>query len=397
MPLFTYRAIDNNKQLKEATFHAANKQEVASELTKHGLTPVSIQQVQETKNKGTLPVIEKITFCRYFSTMLNSGLSITETITVLSEEATHPLTKKILNDLNYGIQKGDNLSTVFSAYPNSFDQFFVTLVRAGEVSGTLAATFAQIEEEIRAEHSLNQKIQGAMLYPSVVFMAMLAIGLLMFFFILPQIGKVFLNLNLPLAPPVKLLFTVTVGINDYKFVVMGLGLAVLVSIVVFVQTKFGKSFLSKLISPLPVINNLIRQIDVARFCRVFSTLLKSGVPITQALEIALDTMSFPKFKRHKSDISASIMKGQTLSVSFKQTKDFPPLLVQMIASGERSGTLDSSLKDLASFYEEEVGNAVSKLVQILEPILMLMVGIGVGVMVLAVVAPIYSVVSNLQA
>lgn len=396
MATFSYKATNANGKIVESTTNASNRQEVAAQLTKSGLSPIAIRETKAKQLKGSLPTTEKISLTRYLATMLNSGLSITHSINILLEEAKHPLTRKILNDLNFGIENGQNISDILAQYPNTFDNFFITIVKAGEISGTLAETFKQIEEEVRAEHSLSQKIQGALMYPAVVFSAMLAIGLLMFFFILPQIGKVFLNLNLPLAAPTRILFEVSLAAGKRKFLIMGIGTGAFAAIITFIRTSTGKRLLLKSITPIPVIRNLIQKIDMARFCRVFSTLLKSGVPITKALEISLDSLSFPKFREKSPDIIDQVTRGQTLSIAFKENKIFPALLSQMIASGERSGTLDSTLKDLGEFYEEEVENGVKKMTQLLEPILMLMVGIGVGIMVLAVITPIYSVVSNLQ-
>ncbi len=398
MPLYAYKAIDSKNKVTQATASAASKDEVATELEKKGLTPVSIKALgSQTQSKKTIPIIEKITFCRYVSTMLKSGLSITESMNVLSEEATHPTTKKVLNDLNYGIQHGQNLSSIMVNYPNIFDNFFITIVKSGEVSGTLGQAFSQIEAELRAEHSLKQKIGGALLYPAVVFTAMIAIGLLMFFYVLPQIGQVFLNLKLPLAAPTRILFEVTLYLNQFKFLLIAGGVTIVVTLIIFFQTKFGKRLFMNVFTAIPIVKNLIKQIDIARFCRVFSTLLASGVPITQALEISLSSLSYAKFRDSAKPIVEEVTKGQTVAIAFKNHKIFPALLTQMIASGEKSGTLDETLGDLGEFYAEEVENSVKKTTELMEPILMLIVGIGVGVMVLSVITPIYSVVNNIQA
>lgn len=397
MAMFSYRVVDKNGKISQASASASNKDELAQELLRQSLTPISIKEITKVKQTGKLPITEKITFCRYLATMMKSGLSLTDSIQVLHREAKHPVTKKILNDLEFGISHGQTLSTVFSHYPQTFDHFFVTLVRSGEVSGTLSETFEQIQEEIRAEHSLTQKIQAALLYPSVVFVAMLGIGILMVFFILPQIGEVFLRLSLPLNPAVEMMFTVVVAISKVKYWIFAGMAGAVVSLVAFLRTSLGRKLAMKAIAPVPAVNNLIRKIDMARFCRIFSTLLKSGVPITQALEISLNSLSFAGYKKKSADIIEKISQGQNLAVAFKGSKAFPPLLIQMISAGEKSGTLDSILKDLAEFYEEEVENGVKKLTQLLEPVLMLLVGIGVGIMVLTVITPIYSVVSNLQA
>lgn len=396
MPSFSYRAVDAQQKIIQGTAVSSNKEDLAKELAAQSLTPLAIKQIKESNNTGSLPMVEKIAFCRYVSTMLKSGLSITESIEVLSQEAKHPQMKKILSDLKFSVNHGQTLSSVFAKYPNTFNNFFVTLVRSGEVSGTLAETFEQIQKEIRAEHSLGQKIQSAMMYPAVVFVAMGGIGILMFFFILPQIGKVFLNLNIPLNPLTRMLFTVTLSLSGYKYGIMGGALVAFILLVVYLKTPFGKKTAMALIGPIPVIKNLVKQIDVARFCRIFSALLASGVPITQALQIALDSLSFAGFQDSSKTIVERISKGQPIALAFKDSNVFPPLLIQMIAAGEKSGTLDTTLHDLGEFYEEEVENAVKKLTQLLEPVLMLLVGIGVGIMILAVITPIYSVVSGIQ-
>lgn len=396
MALYAYRAVDENKEIIQANASATSREELAQELSQRGLTPISIKEIKRIKRTGSLPIVEKISFCRYISTMLKSGLSLTESIDVLAEEAKHPLTKKILDDLKFGINHGQTLSTIFSHYPNTFDKFFVTLVRSGEISGTLSETFEHIQEEIRAEHSLSQKIQSALLYPAVVFIAMGGIGVLMFFFILPQIGKVFFNLNLPLNPAVEFMFKTTLFLSDYKYwILLGVVVAI-ISGIIFLQTRLGKRTVLILITPVPVVKNLIKQIDMARFCRIFSALLRSGVPVTQALEISLGSMSFGKFSNTSDKIIDGVSKGKNMAEAFKGVKAFPSLLIQMLSAGEKSGTLDETLHDLGEFYAEEVENGVKKLTQLLEPVLMLMVGVGVGIMILSVITPIYSVVSNIQ-
>ncbi len=397
MPVFSYRALDANNQSIQSTTSAVSREEVASELQKKGLTPLSIKSIDQQSNlRHSLPLIEKINLSRYIATMLKSGLSITESISVISEEATHPTTKKILDDLSFGLKHGQSLSGILARYPNSFDNFFITITKAGEVSGTLAQSFSQIEVELRSEHSLKNKIGSALLYPAVVFSAMLGIGVIMMFFVLPQIGRVFLNLKLPLAAPTRLLFELSLVINDNRLLILVISLVVIVSLILFLRTKFGKQTLIRAFTPIPIVKNLLKQIDIARFCRSFSTLLGSGVPITQSLEISLNSMSYPPYRSKAQIVIASVTKGQTLSEAIKQNRVFPPLLTQMIAAGERSGTLDETLRDLGNFYAEEVETGVKKATEILEPVLMLIVGICVGIMILSVITPIYSVVNNIQ-
>ncbi len=234
------------------------------------------------------------------------------------------------------------------------------------------------------------------MYPGIVFTAMIGIGFLMFFFILPQIGGVFLRMTIPLPNLTRTLFTLAISAAKYKFIIISLSVVVIIAGLLFFSRPFGKRLLVRLIAPIPVVSSMMKQVDIARFCRIFSTLLSSAVPIMNAIEIALSSMTHPTFKDVSQPIIAKVKQGKTVAYAFSQNDAFPPLLVQMITAGEKSGSLDIALSDLAEFYEQEVEESVKKSTQLLEPILMLGVGIGVGAMILAIIAPMYSVVGNLQ-
>jgi type IV pilus assembly protein PilC len=397
MPVFVYKASDAKQQVIEGTLAAPSEQEVANVLKKRNLLPIKIS-LQKTKqsSSGTLPAIEKITFCRYTATMLESGLSLIEGMPVLKEETKNPLLKQIIDDIMYHLEQGQPMSAALKMYPKVFNQFFVTLVDAGEVSGTLSASFKFLEESLRAEYSLSQKVKSALMYPSIVFLAMGGIGYLMLFFIMPQIGQVFLRMGIPIPVLTEMIFTVAIAIAKFRYPAIILSLALMASLFIFIKKPAGKKLVFTIISPVPLVSRLLQQIDVARFCRIFSTLVSSAVPISQALEIALNSLSHPKFVGISEFVIKEVSQGKSVSQSFKQINVFPPLLIQMIAAGEKSGTLDTSLRDLAGFYEDEVAEAVKKSTEILEPVLMLGVGVGVGAMILAIIAPLYSVIGNLQ-
>lgn len=397
MSQFNYKALDSQKKISQGVLSARSSQEVADELSKKGLSPLTIsEKVDRSNTKGTIPAIEKITFCRYVSTMLASGLSLSDGINVMHDETKHPLMRQILGDISYGLEQGQQLSVVFEKYPHVFESYFLTLTRAGEVSGTLGDVFKYLESELRAEYSLNSKVKGALLYPGIVFMAMIGIGILMFFFVLPQIGKVFLSLNMPLPAFTKGMFVVSIALSKFMIPILGGGVVLLVLGFIALKKPFVQNLLFRMVRPIPMIRNLIKKIDLARFNRIFSTLLKSAVPITEALEISLQSLVWFEFRVLAKTLPQEIGKGKTLSLAIKEGKIFPTLMTQMIAAGEKSGTLDASLGDLASFYEEEVEEELKSLTQIIEPVLMLLVGIGVGIMILSIIAPIYSVVGSFQ-
>lgn len=394
---YKYSAADSQKRTSSGALTASSKEEAAEMLGKRGLTPITIKEIPDKSSlKKSLPLIEKIIFCRYLSTMLNSGLSLSEGVEVLYEESQNPLMREILSDLKFNLERGQQLSVVFEKYPQVFDPYFLTLTRAGELSGTLSLVFKNLETEMRSEYSLTSKVKGALMYPSIVFTAMIGIGFLMFFFVLPQIGKVFLNLNLPLPAVTKALFTASVALSKQVVpIVIGSVLAVLTAFFA-IKRKSTQKAIWHVITIIPMVRNLIRKIDMARFNRLLSTLLKSAVPITQAVEISLDSLASPEYKDLGQVFSEEIRKGKSLASIVKQNKAFPTFVSQMVATGEKSGTLDSSLSEVAQFYEQEVEEDLKNLTQIIEPLLMLIVGIAVGAMILSIIAPIYSVVGSFQ-
>src|SRR3989344_4237187 len=352
-------------------------------LGKRGLTPITIKEIPDKSSlKKSLPLIEKIIFCRYLSTMLNSGLSLSEGVEVLYEESQNPLMREILSDLKFNLERGQQLSVVFEKYPQVFDPYFLTLTRAGELSGTLSLVFKNLETEMRSEYSLTSKVKGALMYPSIVFTAMIGIG--------------FPNLNLPLPAVTKALFTASVALSKQVVpIVIGSVLAVLTAFFA-IKRKSTQKAIWHVVTIIPMVRNLIRKIDMARFNRLLSTLLKSAVPITQAVEISLDSLASPEYKDLGQVFSEEIRKGKSLASIVKQNKAFPTFVSQMVATGEKSGTLDSSLSEVAQFYEQEVEEDLKNLTQIIEPLLMLIVGIAVGAMILSIIAPIYSVVGSFQ-
>lgn len=397
MPSFKYQATNDRNQIIKGALVAPTQEEVAVLLKKQNLNPITIKSdAKRQRTTGSLTPIDKISFCRYMSTMITAGLPLTEGLPGLKNESKNPLLRQIIDDIMYGLERGQPLHASLSNYPKTFDHFFLTLITTGEVSGTLAESFKYLEQQLRADYSLSQKIKSAMVYPSIIFIAMIGIGFLMFFFVLPQIGQVFLSMTIPLPAFTRGLFTFAVTIARFRYPLIALIIIVMVGLFLFLRTAKGKHLVLKLVSPLPVVSRLLQQIDIARFCRIFSTLVASAVPIGDSLSISLSSLSHPKFKPLAQTVPPAVLKGKPIAAAFGENHTFPALLIQMINAGEKSGTLDTSLGDLASFYEEEVEEAVKKTTQMIEPLVMLMVGIGVGAMILMIIAPLYSVVGNLQ-
>lgn len=400
MPLYTYKAKDDKGKIIEDVTQAGTRGEAAANLKSEGLQILTIKSPEtklESLFSGKISVADKAAFCRFLATMLRAGMPLPEAINIIRKESENKRLQKVLTDVGFQIRKGNSLSLALSKYPNDFDEIFLTMVKAGEESGNLDKTFDYLSKQLLISHEMMQKVKGAMVYPAVILVAMLANGILMITFVLPKIAEVFsqLNLNLPKTTSLILAFGNFVGENT-ALVLGGVALLLFIVFLIFYIRKTRK-ILGQFFSRAPMVKKLVVQIDVSRFARTLSALLKSAVPILTALDVSADTLSQDRLKKEAKKFSAEVAGGESLSeVLVKSKKIFPQVMVQTIRAGEESGSLEVVLEELAEFYEREVDYSLKRLTAIIEPVLMIFIGIAVGAMVVMMVIPIYSIVGNLE-
>lgn len=399
MSLFVYKAKDQNGKLVDDTIQSTSREDAAIALKSMGLQVLTIKNLDNGFSgfRGSISVAEKAVFCRFMATMLRSGLSIPEAIEIIRSETKNKKMAKVMADLSYQTQKGKSLSSVLANYKDDFDQTFLTMIRVGEESGTLDKAFEYLTKQLNASYDLSQKVKGAMMYPAVIVVAMFGNGLLMMLFVLPRISSVFLKLDVPLPLPTKVILTVgdLIGKNVPLFLLF-VGVSAFLTFLIFYLRKSRKAVLS-IILRLPVVAKIVKQIDIARFSRTLSTLLKSGVPITTALDVSSGSLSQGMVQSKLKNLSDSVAKGETLSsVLAKNTNLFPIIMVQTIKAGEKTGSLEEVLSEMADFYESEVDYSLKRATALLEPVLMLVIGVVVGAMVVIMIAPIYGIIGGLQ-
>lgn len=400
MPLFQYKAENKNGKIISDGITAVNEEDAAQLLQEKGYKVLSIKKRKKEAslfdNFLTIPVIEKATLCRHLSIMLKAALPINEAFEIFISETEDKRMQAILEDIYYGIKKGESLSDGFSRFPNVFDKVFITMIEAGEESGKMEETFDYLATQLMSQHQLTQKVKGALAYPIVVLTAMVAVGIAMMTFVLPKIGNVFISMNIDIPLPTQILLSVSKWLGNHAlFVVAGFVLSI-VGFVVLMKVSSTRRAIMNFLSKMPIINRLMEHLDLARFSRTLSLLLATGVPIIKALNVSALTLSQNKFDKFSEHFNKKIKKGTSLSIILEEEKVFPPIMMQTIKAGEESGTLDEILMDLATFYEEEVETSLKKFVSLLEPALMLIIGVAVGAMVISIIGPIYSVVGNLQ-
>src|SRR3989304_432302 len=399
MPLFAYKALDTKGKVLEDTVQATTKKDAATILSANNLKVLTIQNLEGGIGNavlGGISISEKATFCRFMAIMLRAGLPLPEALEIIRRESTNKRMQKILADISFQTRKGRNLSAVLSQYKEDFDSVFLTIVTAGEHSGTLEKSFDYLAKQLLSSYEFTQKVKGSLMYPAVIIAAMVGEALLMLLFVLPRLSTVFLSLDIELPLATRLILDFGRFVGDNTALTIGVFLGSIVLAVFLFINKNTRSRIFSLIAKLPAVKKMVVEIDVARFARTLSILLKSGVPIIETLEVSAGAVSQPKWKEATKRFSAQVARGKALSEGMLEDELFPAVLAQAVRTGEETGSIDVVLEDLADFYEKEVDYSLKRITSLLEPVLMLLIGVAVGVMVVLIVTPIYSIVGGID-
>lgn len=334
---------------------------------------------------------QKIFFVQQLGIMVRTGISLSVALKTLAEQAEAKGFKKILADLQQQVEKGNLLSKGLENYQKIFGELFINMIKAGEASGKLEDVLKQLFTQMKKDHDIIAKVRGAMIYPMIVVIMMLAIGILMMLYVIPTITNVFKEINAPLPLPTRILITVSDFLVAHGLFVL-IGVIILVIIFVsIIKSPQGKYQFHKILLKLPVAGKIIKKINLARFCRTLSSLLKTDIPIVQSFEITSRILSNLLYRESLLEAKEKIKKGVSIEESLRpHINFFPPVVLQMISVGEETGALDEILEESAVFYEEDVARIMSDLPSIIEPVLMVILGVGVGGMAVAVIMPMYS-------
>lgn len=401
MAVFVFKARDRKGRITEDSIESSSRKEAAAILRDQGLQVFTIREIQASRSAfdkfQRISAVDKALFCRYLSTMMKAGLPLPEAVDILAQETKNRKMHRILRDLQYSLQRGQKMSSVFARYPEVFDQVFLTLTRAGEESGTLEESFAYLANQLLRSYEISQKVKGALIYPAVIISAMLGVGILMVTFVLPRISQVFLRLNIKLPVATRILLETSKFLGKNYIWVFGILGLLVVFLSFLIRLPQVRILILEVSSKFPILARLFNQIDITHFTRTLSTLLKSGVPIVESIKVSIGTFVQAKFRRLGSTFEEEIKKGHSLSEAVAKAEGvFPAIITQSIRAGEKSGSLEVVLEEIADFYEQEMEHTLKGITAVLEPVLMLVIGIAVGALVIAVIAPIYSVIGSLQ-
>ncbi|HTA73967.1 MAG TPA: type II secretion system F family protein [Gemmatimonadaceae bacterium] len=400
MPTFTYTARAVNGELKTATIDAATREDVVAQLRRQRLTVVKVDDAGDQKKKpsgGGIKMRDIVIFTRQFSTMINSGLPLVQALDILAKQSENKQLQAVTRAVVFDVESGHTVADALRKHPKAFSDLYVNMVAAGEAGGILDTILMRLATFMEKNDNLVRKVKGAMIYPGVIMsVAAIAISILLIF-VIPVFESMFGQVGLALPLPTRIVIGLSAFLRGMGgiFVVAG-AIGGFFMIKQYYATPNGKLQIDKLMLGFPVLGDVLRKSAVSRFTRTLGTLISSGVSILDGLEITAKTAGNRVIQDAIMASRASIAGGDTISAPLAKSAVFPPMVISMIAVGESTGGLDEMLSKIADFYDEEVDAAVSGLLSLLEPVMIVFLGVVVGGMVVAMYLPIFDMINAVQ-
>lgn len=401
MPIFSYKAKDKTGRYLDGVIEAATIDKAATAIREHGLFVIKLSTKGEFSFNPLFSFKPKISagdvagFTRHLSTMLETGLPLTDALANL-EVQTSDLFADAVSAIRKDVTGGMSLSAAMSKYPAIFKPIYISMVKAGEASGQVDKTLERLAETLEKDIELKSKIKGAMIYPVIVIIAMMGVGAVMMSFVIPQISEVYKSFGSELPLPTMILIGISNFVRDYSLLVL-IGLfASIFGLRSFKKTKAGDYFINNLIFKVPVFGEINREVLFATLTRTLGTLVGSGIAILDSLKISSEIVGNNIYRDTLNDATSQVEKGFPLSLSLKNSELFPPVFAQMVAIGEETGTMDKSLDRLANYFGSNAEGKIKNLTTALEPVLIIVLGIAVGGLAIAVLMPMFNLVSVIK-
>ncbi|MBI4122456.1 MAG: type II secretion system F family protein [Parcubacteria group bacterium] len=338
---------------------------------------------------------EKIFFTQNLGVMFKSGLAASRALRTLALQTTNPKFKRILFKLFRQVERGTTLAAAMEPYPSVFPPLFTNMIRAGETAGQLEEVLTELTRQMKKSHELKKKVQGALMYPMAILIAMVGIGTAMVIFVIPKLTSIFGELNATLPLPTRILIGVTDWINANLIIVGPAAIAACIGLVYAARTRRGREAWHWLILSLPIIKHIAKKINLAKISRTLGSMLKTDIPIVDSLNLTASVIKNVHYQSSLRAVAGQIEKGKTVSGELGKTpKLYPPVVQQMVLVGEETGEIANILSQLADFYEEEVSQTMDSLPSLIEPVLIIVMGAAVGGMAVAIILPMFSLTQS---
>jgi type IV pilus assembly protein PilC len=393
MPAFMYTARDAKGELKSATLEATSREDAISQLKKQRLNVIKIDEQTKKKKGGKVSMRDIVIFTRQFSTMINSGLPLVQAMGILAEQSENPNLREITKQVVFDVESGNTVADALRKHPSAFSDLYVNMVAAGEAGGILDTILMRLAVFMEKNDALVRKVKGAMIYPGVIMTVAAGAIIVLLVFVIPTFQRMFAEVGIPLPLPTRIVIGMSKLLQGYWWAIAGAVVALAYMVKQYYATQDGKLVIDRLMLKAPVLGDVLRKSAVSRFTRTLGTLIGSGVSILDGLEITAKTSGNRVIQDAIMESRSSIAGGETISAPLKKSQVFPPMVISMINVGEQTGGLDEMLSKIADFYDEEVDAAVSGLLALMEPVMIVFLGVVVGGMVIAMYLPIFDMVN----
>jgi type IV pilus assembly protein PilC len=403
-PNFAYRARNPAGKLVTGKIEAENRNKAIAQLRERKFFVVELKEAPPAIGAFKLDKLfqpkvggrDLAVMCRQFATMVQAGVPLLQTIGIISQQCNNKTLKDTMKKVGGNLESGMSLTESLKPFPQVFPSIFTSMVEAGEVGGELERVLERLAVNFEKEHDMKEKVKSAMTYPAVVLVVAVLAVVALLIFVLPSMTKMLIDLNVPLPVTTRIIMGVSDFLKNYWYMVLALLVAVAFGFKAWVRTQRGKKTKDTVILKLPVFGPMIQKIIISRFCRSLSTLLKSGVPVLQALDVVKNIVDNHLINLSLKEAERSIKEGQSLAEPLMKSRVFPPMVSTMMSIGEETGSVDTLLEKVADFYENEVDAMISRLSSMLEPVLLVGMGVVVGFILISIMVPMFTVMDNVR-
>ncbi len=395
MPVFVWEGKLANGSIRKGETEAESKAAVQLFLRRQKITAIKVKSKpkQITLFEQKIKTKEVVVFTRQFATMINAGLPLVQCLEILSSQQQNPAFKKMLGQIKSDVEGGSTFADALGKHPKVFDNLFVNLVAAGEIGGVLDTVLLRLAVYMEKNEALKRKVKGAMTYPIIVLCVAFGVVAVLMIFVIPTFKDMFEQFGSSLPAPTQMVVSLSAFFRGYWYFMVGLIIALIIAFKATARNEKGRYYLDSFALKLPVFGPLIRKVAVAKFTRTLGTMISSGVPIMDGLDITSRTAGNVIIENAIKSVRSAISEGQSMAEPLGASGIFPGMVVQMISVGEATGAMDQMLSKIADFYDEEVDAAVDALTSSLEPILMVFLGGVIGFVVVAMYLPIFKMAS----
>lgn len=399
--LYTYKALDQTGATREGNIEAVSEDVAISSLQRRGLTLVHIEAQDEKKGFGNIVLFERVTnkeiviLSRQIATLFEAQVSVLRIFRLLASEAGNPLLQRKLTAVVDDLQAGASISKALSKHPEVFSDLYVNMVRAGEESGKLDATFLYLADYLDRSYELVSKARNALVYPAFIIATFITVMVLMMTLVIPKLSEILLETGQEIPLYTKIVIGTSLFFVDYGYLLLFLLAAGGVWLWRYSRGERGSFVIDNFKLSVPFLGTVYRKLYLSRIADNFSTMLQSGIPMLRTLEITAAVVGNKVYETILKEVANKVQSGSPVSEAFQQHPEIPGIMTQMVKVGEESGELGAILKTLAKFYQREVEGAVENMVNLIEPVLIVVLAVGVGILLASVLVPIYNIAGGI--